>query len=112
LVRSNCGKRAAKAGQTGLLDHAAQRADQLSGGQQQPVAIARAVVQKSRILLADEPVASLDPEAAEGVLTLLRDIMREHRMTVLCSLRQPLLAPRFADSTVLLPVFDQPIVRD
>jgi phosphonate transport system ATP-binding protein len=88
----------------GLLDHAAQRADQLSGGQQQRVAIARAVVQKSKILLADEPVASLDPDSAEGVLTLLRDIMREHRMTVLCSLHQPLLARRFADSTVLLDV--------
>ena len=88
----------------GLLDHAAQRADQLSGGQQQRVAIARAVVQKSRILLADEPVASLDPESAEGVLTLLRDITREHRMTVLCSLHQPLLAARIADATVLLDV--------
>ena len=86
----------------GLLAHAAQRADQLSGGQQQRVAIARAVVQKSRILLADEPVASLDPEAAESVLTLLRDIVREHRMTVLCSLHQPLLAQRFADTTRLL----------
>ena len=96
----------------GLLDHAAQRADQLSGGQQQRVAIARAVVQKSRILLADEPVASLDPDSAAGVLTLLRDITREHRMTVLCSLHQPLLAARFADSTVLLNVLDQPIVRD
>jgi phosphonate transport system ATP-binding protein len=96
----------------GLSDHATQRADQLSGGQQQRVAIARAVVQKSRILLADEPVASLDPESADGVLTLLRDIAREHRMTVLCSLHQPLLAARFADSTVLLNVFDQPIARD
>jgi phosphonate transport system ATP-binding protein len=86
----------------GLLHHAAQRADQLSGGQQQRVAIARAVVQKSRILLADEPVASLDPESAEGVLTLLRDIVREHQMTVLCSLHQPLLAERFADTTCLL----------
>jgi phosphonate transport system ATP-binding protein len=88
----------------GLLDRAAQRADQLSGGQQQRVAIARAVVQKSRILLADEPVASLDPDSAEAVLTLLRDITREHRMTVLCSLHQPLLAARFADTTVLLDV--------
>jgi phosphonate transport system ATP-binding protein len=92
----------------GLLDHAAQRADQLSGGQQQRVAIARAVVQKSRILLADEPVASLDPESAEGVLTLLRDIVREHRMTVLCSLHQPLLAGRFADTTCLLQVPAEP----
>jgi phosphonate transport system ATP-binding protein len=92
----------------GLLDYAAQRADELSGGQQQRVAIARALVQKSRILLADEPVASLDPESAEGVLTLLRGIMREHRMTVLCSLHQPVLAKRFADTTRLLQVLAEP----
>jgi phosphonate transport system ATP-binding protein len=92
----------------GLLDHAAQRADQLSGGQQQRVAIARALVQKSKLLLADEPVASLDPASAESVLTLLRDIMREHRITVLCSLHQPILAERFADSTRLLEVLAEP----
>jgi phosphonate transport system ATP-binding protein len=88
----------------GLKDHAAQRADRLSGGQQQRVAIARALVQKSRILLADEPVASLDPDAAESILALLRDIVREHHMTVLCSLHQPLLAHRFADTTCALRV--------
>jgi phosphonate transport system ATP-binding protein len=81
----------------GLLDYAFQRADQLSGGQQQRVAIARAIVQRSHLMLADEPVASLDPAAAESVLALLRDIAREHRMGVLCSLHQPVLAARFAD---------------
>ena len=58
-------------------------------------------------MLADEPVASLDPDSAEGVLKLLRDITREHRMTVLCSLHQPLLAAQFADSTVLLDVLER-----
>ena len=86
----------------GLLPLATQRADRLSGGEQQRVAIARALVQRSKILLADEPVASLDPDTAESVLSLLRDIVREHRMTVLCSLHQPLLAHRFADRTCQL----------
>ncbi|MDB5597294.1 MAG: phnC [Hyphomicrobiales bacterium] len=81
----------------GLLDQAFQRADQLSGGQQQRVAIARAIVQHSSLMLADEPVASLDPAAAESVLALLREIARENRMSVLCSLHQPALAARFAD---------------
>ncbi|MDO9441640.1 MAG: phosphonate ABC transporter ATP-binding protein [Beijerinckiaceae bacterium] len=81
----------------GLLDQAWQRADSLSGGQQQRVAIARALVQRSRLMLADEPVASLDPAAAESVLSLLREVAREHEMSVLCSLHQPALAERYAD---------------
>ena len=92
----------------GLLPLAMQRADRLSGGEQQRVAIARALVQRSKILLADEPVASLDPDTAENVLSLLRDIVREHRMTVLCSLHQPLLAHRFADTTCRL----EPLAHD
>ena len=95
-------------GLVGLSDRLGHRPHQLSGGQQQRVAIARAVVQKSKILLADEPVASLDPESAKGILTLLRDIVREHQMTVLCSLHQPLLAERFADTTRLLQVPTEP----
>ncbi len=84
----------------GLAGRMEQRADRLSGSQQQRVAIARALVQGSRVLLADEPVASLNPETAASVLGLLREISRERGMTVLCSLHQPELAARFADRVI------------
>lgn len=86
----------------GLLEKAYQRADSLSGGQQQRVAIARVVAQQSSLILADEPVASLDPTAAENVLTLLREIALERGIAVLCSLHQTVLARRFADRVVAL----------
>lgn len=81
----------------GLADHAEQRADTLSGGQQQRVAIARALAQDSRIVLADEPVASLDPATAIQVLELLHGLTRSTGLAVLCTLHQPDLAHRFAD---------------
>ncbi len=81
----------------GLLDHAYTRADRLSGGQQQRVAIARALVQDPALILADEPVASLDPETAAGVLALLRDVAAERNAACLVSLHQVDLALRFAD---------------
>jgi phosphonate transport system ATP-binding protein len=80
-----------------LLDFAAQRADRLSGGQQQRVAIARVLVQESPLILADEPVASLDPATAISVLALLRDIAKENGVAILCSLHQIDLVPGFAD---------------
>ena len=86
----------------GLSAQVRQRADQLSGGQQQRVAIARALVQGSRVLLADEPVASLDPENSASVLSLVRELSRERGMTVLCSLHQPELARTFADRVITL----------
>jgi phosphonate transport system ATP-binding protein len=76
----------------GLLDKAYQRADTLSGGQQQRVAIARALMQSPEILLADEPVASLDPESSDQVMALLREIAAENQLTVVCSLHQVELA--------------------
>jgi phosphonate transport system ATP-binding protein len=77
-----------------------QRADTLSGGQQQRVAIARALMQDSRVLLADEPVASLDPDAARMVLTLMRGLAKSRGLAVLCTLHQPHLAAEFADRTL------------
>jgi len=76
----------------GLLDRAYQRADTLSGGQQQRAAIARALMQNPEILLADEPVASLDPESSDQVMTLLREIALDSSLTVVCSLHQVDLA--------------------
>lgn len=84
----------------GLLDRAYQRADTLSGGQQQRVAIARALMQDPEILLADEPVASLDPESSGQVMALIREIAAEDGLTVVCSLHQVDLALSWADRIV------------
>jgi phosphonate transport system ATP-binding protein len=84
----------------GLLSQALFRADQLSGGQQQRVGIARALIQKPRLLLADEPVASLDPATAENLLTLLHGICRADGLTVIVSLHQVELARNFADRII------------
>lgn len=96
----------------GLLPLALRRADSLSGGQQQRVGIARALVQQPQIILADEPVASLDPASAEAVLSLLRDICRADGLTAVVSLHQLDLARRFADRIIGLAagavVFDGP----
>ena len=84
----------------GLLEKAQVRADRLSGGERQRVGIARALVQEPELLLADEPVASLDPVSAQRVLTLLHRICREDGLTAVISLHQVDLARRFADRIV------------
>lgn len=78
-----------------LLDEAGQRASQMSGGQQQRVGIARALVQEPRTLLADEPVASLDPGSAQNVMGYLRGATQERNLTTLVSLHQVNFARQF-----------------
>ncbi|RLM94979.1 phosphonate ABC transporter ATP-binding protein [Haloarcula sp. Atlit-7R] len=81
----------------GLLNESHQRVTQMSGGQQQRVGIARALVQDPRLLLADEPVASLDPASAETVMGYLRKAAMEHNVTALVSLHQVNIAAHFGD---------------
>lgn len=85
--------------QVGLLRHADDRTDRLSGGEQQRVAIARALAQQPRLLLADEPVSSLDPASARRILQMLR-AGADRGLGVICSLHQPELAVAYADRTV------------
>ena len=80
--------------------HLYRRAEELSGGQQQRVGIARALMCDPQLILADEPVASLDPRISRDILGLLRDTVREHGVAVLCTLHQVELALEFADRIV------------
>ena len=95
-----------------VLPQALQRADTLSGGQQQRVAIARALLQEPEIILADEPVASLDPRNATRVMAALRTINREDGLTIICNLHALDLARTFCDRIVGMAngrvVFDGP----
>lgn len=84
----------------GLLAQAGQRADTLSGGQQQRVAVARALAQQPSLIVADEPVASLDPNASAGVLELLREIARTDGVGIICSLHQVHFARAYADRII------------
>jgi phosphonate transport system ATP-binding protein len=96
----------------GIADYAGQRANTLSGGQQQRGAIARALVQKAKIVLADEPVASLDPVSARRVMEALRTLNHEDGLTVMVTLHQVDYALRYCDRVVALKagkvVYDGP----
>ncbi|WP_244220104.1 phosphonate ABC transporter ATP-binding protein [Paraburkholderia terricola] len=88
--------------EVGIGEHARERAANLSGGQQQRAALARALVQRARIVLADEPIASLDPESSRRVMDMLRTLNAEHRLTVLVSLHQVDFAMQYCPRTVAL----------
>lgn len=86
----------------GIAECWAQRASTLSGGQQQRAAIARAMVQGARVVLADEPIASLDPESSRKVMDMLARINREDRCTVVVSLHQVNVAIKYCPRTIAL----------
>ncbi|MBS1983855.1 MAG: phosphonate ABC transporter ATP-binding protein [Bdellovibrionales bacterium] len=99
----------------GLNEKHNARIDELSGGQQQRVAIARAIVQDPKIILADEPMASLDPKLSEVVLELLQKFNRERKMTVLVNMHVLDHARRYATRVIGMRqghvVFDGPIAK-
>jgi phosphonate transport system ATP-binding protein len=96
----------------GLADYATQRASTLSGGQQQRAAIARAMEQRARIILADEPIASLDPESARLVMECLTALNRHDGVTVLVSLHQVQFALQYCERSIAMKegrvVYDGP----
>ncbi len=100
-------------GRVGLAEKSFQRTDTLSGGQQQRVAIARMLFQKPELVLADEPVASLDPESSRQVMEVLFACCAEDNLTVVCSLHQVDLALGWADRVVGMRagkiVLDRPV---
>jgi phosphonate transport system ATP-binding protein len=95
----------------GLSDFAFRRVDTLSGGQMQRVAVARALMQRPKLLLADEPIASLDPESAREVMDLIARLCREDGITSLVSLHQVEFALGWSDRIIALKsgriVFDR-----
>lgn len=86
----------------GIADKAYVRADELSGGQQQRVGIARALMQNPEILLADEPVASLDPVLAHSIMKILKKLNEEDNITVICSLHFLDLVQQYANRAIAL----------
>ncbi|EEW7588802.1 ATP-binding cassette domain-containing protein [Escherichia coli] len=95
-------QREGRLARVGMVHFAHQRVSTLSGGQQQRVAIARALMQQAKVILADEPIASLDPESARIVMDTLRDINQNDGITVVVTLHQVDYALRYCERIVAL----------
>ena len=100
--KADIDKAMAQLDRVGIADKAHSRADELSGGQQQRVGIARALMQDPEMILADEPVASLDPVLAHSIMQHLEQINKDDGVTVLCSLHFLDLVHRYADRVIAL----------
>jgi phosphonate transport system ATP-binding protein len=110
---SNEKRRAMRAlARVGMAEHALKRGSQLSGGQQQRAAIARTLVQGAELLIADEPIASLDPNSARRVMDILADMNARDRITILVSLHQVEYGIKYCPRTIALKcgevVYDGP----
>jgi phosphonate transport system ATP-binding protein len=96
----------------GMAEHALKRGSELSGGQQQRAAIARTLLQGAELLIADEPIASLDPKSARRVMDILADMNRRDRITILVSLHQVEYGMKYCPRTIALKagevVYDGP----
>lgn len=100
--REDVGRAYENLGRVGILEKAFNRAEALSGGQQQRVGIARALMQAPELMLADEPVASLDPATSHSVMKYLEEINRKDGITVICSLHFLSLARRYGTRVIAL----------
>ena len=102
VPRAEVDRAVANLARVGIPEKARTRADQLSGGQQQRVGIARALMQEPTLILADEPVASLDPATSHSVLRYVEELNKKDGITVLCSLHFLSLARRYGTRIIAL----------